>query len=117
MRRTLAEARAAYVSLLENTLQQIVARLSALPGVERISVFGSYAHGRADLFTDLDVLVVMETEQPFTERLRMLYGLLAAPVDMDLVCYTPHEFSQLQDQPFLKRVRQEEVVLYEKKCP
>lgn len=64
-KRTLTEARAEYVSLLEKTLQQIVAKLSAMPEVERISLFGSYASGRADLFTDLDLLIVMETGQPF----------------------------------------------------
>jgi predicted nucleotidyltransferase len=114
-KRTLTEARAEYVSLLEKTLQEIVAKLSAMPEVERISLFGSYASGRADIFTDLDILVVMETDQPFAERLRALYSLLAAPVDMDLVCYTPREFRELKDFPFLKRLRHEEVVLYEKK--
>jgi predicted nucleotidyltransferase len=116
-RRSLAEARTAYVSSLEKTLQQIVAKLSVMPEVERVSIFGSYARGRADLFTDLDILVVMDTDQPFPDRIRTLYRLLAAPVDMDLVCYTPREFSELQDSPFLKRLRQEEVVLYEKKRP
>jgi len=116
-KRTLGEARAVYVSSLEKTLQQIVARLSVMPEVERVSIFGSYARGRADLFTDLDILVVMDTDQPFPDRMRTLYRLLAAPVDMDLVCYTPREFSELQDSPFLKRLRREEVVLYEKKRP
>ncbi|MGB4781305.1 nucleotidyltransferase domain-containing protein [Candidatus Methylomirabilis sp.] len=49
---------------------------------------GSYARGRADLFTDLDLLVVMETNLSFIDRLRMLYPLLALPVDLDLLCYT-----------------------------
>jgi predicted nucleotidyltransferase len=114
-KRTLVEARIEYVRLLEKTLQQILAKLSAMPQVQRISLFGSYASGRADIFTDLDLLVVMETDQPFAERLRALYSLLAAPVDMDLVCYTPREFRELKDSPFLKQLRQEEVVLYEKK--
>jgi len=83
--------------------------------VERVGLFGSYARGRADLFTDLDVLVVMRTEEPFVERVKMLYGLLALPVDLDLVCYTPQEFEDLKDRPFLKRILEEEVVLYEKK--
>jgi predicted nucleotidyltransferase len=113
-KRTLTEARAEYVTMLEKTLQKILAKLSAMPEVERISLFGSYASGRADLFTDLDLLVVMQTDQPFAERLRALYSLLAAPVDMDLVCYTPREFRELQDSPFLQRLRREEVVLYEK---
>lgn len=109
--------RAAYAALLEQSLRQIIATLSSRAEVERVSLFGSYARGRADLFTDLDILVVMETEKGFLERLRLLYSLLAVPVDLDLVCYTPQEYEVLKDRPFLKRILQEEVVLYEKKRP
>ncbi len=74
---------------------------------------GSYARGRADLFTDLDLLVVMETNLSFIDRLRMLYPLLALPVDLDLLCYTPEELERMQDRPFIKHLRRDEVVLYE----
>jgi predicted nucleotidyltransferase len=114
-RRNIAIARAAYAELLKQSLGLIVERLSALPEVERINVFGSYARGRADLFTDLDILVVMNTEESFLDRLRRLYGLLAAPVDMDLLCYTPREFQDLKQTSLLKRILMEERVLYEKK--
>jgi predicted nucleotidyltransferase len=85
--------------------------------VERVSLFGSYARGRADLFTDLDVLVVMQTDKTFPERLRLLYSLLAVPVDLDLLCYTPQEIQALKQRPFFKNLLQEEMVLYEKKRP
>jgi predicted nucleotidyltransferase len=111
----IVEARTEYIHLLEKSLHQIVKKLSELEGVERISLFGSYARGRADLFTDLDILVVMNTEKGFVERLRMLYELLAAPVDMDLLCYTPEEFQALKERPFFRQILREEVVLYEKK--
>ena len=111
----IAQARVAYVSLLEQSLHHIVKKLSALEQVERVSLFGSYARGRADLFTDLDILVVMDTDKAFAERLRMLYSLLAVPVDLDLLCYTPLELRSLRERPFLRRILQEEVVLYEKK--
>jgi len=109
--------RAAYAALLEQSLRQIVTTLSSLAEVERVSLFGSYARGRADLLTDLDILVVMKTDKGFLERLGLLYSLLAVPVDLDLVCYTPQEYQVLKDRPFLKRILQEEVVLYEKKRP
>lgn len=109
--------RAAYAALLERSLRQIVTTLSSLAEVEKVSLFGSYARGRADLLTDLDILVVMKTEKGFLERLGLLYSLLAVPVDLDLVCYTPQEYQALKDRPFLKRILQEEVVLYEKKRP
>ena len=80
-----------------------------------MSLFGSYARGRRDLFTDLDLLVIMETESGIVDRLRRLYGLLASPVDYDLVCYTPAEWERIQDQPFWRHARKTEVVLYERR--
>lgn len=104
-----------YTKLLEESRKTIVATLSPREEVERISLFGSYARAQADLFTDLDILIIMNTNLNFIERLRMLYSLLALPVDMDIICYTPQEFQALKDRPFLKQILHEEIVLYEKK--
>lgn len=108
------ETRASYVQQLQASLNHIVAILAGMPNVKRISLFGSYARGRADLFTDLDVLVVMDTDEGIPERLGRLYSLLAVPVDMDPVCYTPEEFERMKQRPFLRRILREERILYEK---
>lgn len=111
--RPLADLRAAHARLLEEAVTRVREVLPALPGVRRVSLFGSFARGRADLFTDLDVLVVRETDEPFVLRHRSLYRALALPVDLDLICYTPEEFEALRDRPFLREILREEVVLYE----
>lgn len=85
------------------------------PRAGRISVFGSYATGKSyDLFTDLDLLIIMETDKPFLERMKEIYSLLSLPVDADILCYTPEEFEKMKKRGFLKRVLKEEVILYEK---
>ena len=112
---SLSDKRAEYRIALEEAAGLIVERLSPLPEIHRISVFGSYAKGRRDLFTDLDVLIVMETHEPFVDRLRRLYKLLAVPADMDILCYTPEEYRRMKDLPFFKRALVDEKVLYEKK--
>ena len=86
-----------------------------MPEVRRVSLFGSYARGRQDLFTDLDLLVIMETQAGVVERLQRLYSLLALPVDYDVVCYTPDEWEKIQYQPFWRHARNTEVVLYERR--
>jgi predicted nucleotidyltransferase len=111
---TLARKRREYQKLLDYSAREIVTKLSDL-NVERISLFGSYARGRSDLFTDLDVLVIMDTDKPFTERITEIYSLLALPVDADILCYTPGEFRTMKETPFLKKALADEVVLYEKK--
>jgi len=50
----LARERALYIRQLSLSLRQIVEALSSLDEVERVSLFGPYARGRADLFTDLE---------------------------------------------------------------
>ncbi len=111
----LGERRAAYLQKLEQSLERLVQVLSTRPEVERIILFGSYAHGRRDLLTDLDVLVIMHTDLPPLERLRLLYQSLALPVDLDLLCYTPEELEARKRNPFLKAILEEGIVLYEKK--
>jgi len=110
----LAIKRQEYRELLRRSAGEIAAKLAALDA-EKISLFGSYARGRADLFTDLDILIIMETDKPFIERAGEIHGLLCFPVDADILCYTPEEFRRMHDTPFMKKILEDEVVLYEKK--
>jgi hypothetical protein len=60
MATSVSARRVAYAKQLAEAVQKAVAVLSGLQGVERLSIFGSYARGRRDLLTDLDLLVVWE---------------------------------------------------------
>jgi len=111
----LTQKRREYAILLKSSVNVIVNKLSGMEQVERISLFGSYARGKQDLFTDLDVLVIMRTDLDFVERLRFLYSKMVVPVDLDLLCYTPEEWENLKTRPFFRRSLQEEKVVYEKK--
>ena len=111
---SLNSKREAYRLLLEQSVQVLVKRLRDLEGVQRISVFGSFARGRRDLFTDLDVLVLMDTEMSLVDRLRFLYSSLALPVDLDILCYTPREFDSLKASGWLAGILRDEQLMYEK---
>jgi len=97
-------------------LATVVARLAQLPEVQKVLVFGSYRQGRRDLFTDLDVLVVMRTTEGFLARTQRLYGLLGGGlgVDLDLIAYTPEELAANMSRPFFRQVLREGEVVYEK---
>jgi predicted nucleotidyltransferase len=80
------------------TLEEI-ARTVAEPleaaGAERAVVFGSYARGTADGYSDLDLAVVLQTACPAAERWRLLTGVLdRLRVPVDVLVYTPLEFSR-----------------------
>jgi predicted nucleotidyltransferase len=111
----LAEERVAYSQALDDALDSILERLSSMPEVERVILFGSYASGRRDLFTDLDLLVVIDSEQSFVERTADLYRRVQAGVDLDLLAYTPQEFARLRESGFVKHALTTGQVIYERK--
>ena len=100
---------------LATALRDIVATLARRPEVERVILFGSYAAGRADLFTDLDILVVMDSAVDFVTRTAEMYRSLASPVDLDLIVYTPAELARNRGRPFIRQVLETGRVLYEKR--
>lgn len=76
-----------------------LSRLAAGPlkaaGALRAVVFGSYARGVADAWSDLDLAVVIDTDLPRLERGRLLEDLHdAVPVPLDLLIYTSSEFER-----------------------
>lgn len=107
----LAELRAKRVALLESELARLVDGLKAL-GAHLILLFGSYAQGRRDLFTDLDLLVVMESDEPFIQRLGSVRAALQPKVDTDLFVYTPSEFEEMKERPFVRHALKTGKVLY-----
>jgi predicted nucleotidyltransferase len=111
----LAQRRAEYAEALDRALSKIVAHLANMPEVEQVILFGSYAAGRRDLFTDLDLLVVMSSEQDFVRRTAELYQQVAAGVDLDLLVYTPEEFERLRQYGVVRQALETGRVLHEKK--
>jgi len=76
-------------------LARIAAPHLIAAGVERAVVFGAYARGTADGYSDLDLAVVLCTDRPFLERWPLLSDLLdALPLPVDLLIYTPEEFAR-----------------------
>lgn len=110
----LAFQREAYGRALDHALDRLRHVFAELPEVRRAIVFGSYAMGRRDLATDLDVLVEMESPLDFVTRTARLYPRVAAGVDLDLFVYTPAEIERMSSHGFVRRALEEGVVIYEK---
>ncbi|TYP57671.1 nucleotidyltransferase domain-containing protein [Thermosediminibacter litoriperuensis] len=102
-----------YKTLLEKELERITAELKKL-GAEKILLFGSYAAGREDLFTDLDIIAVLKSDLPFIERVGFIYRKIVPKVAADILVYTPEEWQTVKEKPFFKRAAAEGRVLYEK---
>lgn len=110
----LSVERERYVRALEHDLDSLLQQLSRIPAVQKVILFGSYAARRRDLFTDLDLLVIMNSPLDFVTRCVELARRLQAGVALDLLVYTPQEMEQMRDRPFLCHILKTGQVLYER---
>jgi len=111
----LAARRRAYQRALAEAIEHIVAVLAGRPEVERAILFGSYVAGRRDLFTDLDLLIIMDSPLDFVTRTAEMVRYLSAQVDMDVLVYTPEELERQRARAFIRRVLEQGKVIYEKR--
>ena len=66
---------------------------------ERVILFGSHARGDASKGSDVDLLIVMETDDPVTRRaLPIRKALWGFPFPKDILVRTPGEFEKAKDQ-------------------
>lgn len=90
-----------YGALLRSELERFIGRLKEL-GARKVVLFGSYAAGRDDPGTDLDLLVVLDSPLSFVDRTAWLYRELAPRVACDILAYTPEEWETMRDQQFVR---------------
>ncbi len=93
------------------TRESYVARLkSVLAGrVNELYVFGSFTGEGFDRFSDIDLIIICETDIPFVERSFLFSDLLDLVPATDILVYTPDEFSELMNNAytgFWKSVKQ-----------
>jgi len=80
----------------------------------KILLFGSYAKGKNDDESDIDIIVVYQTKKKFMDRLEELYMSWAMPEAVDILAYTPDEFDQMQKENFfIQDAVKEGIVIYE----
>ncbi len=85
---------------------------------EKIILFGSYAKGNYSEDSDLDLIIVKQSDLPKHKRgieiRRLFYGFL---IPMDLKIYTPEEFeNELKNKySFLNSAIKDSKTIYERK--
>ncbi len=99
------------VAELKAELDRILNRLKKDPSVRLVLLFGSLARGDARDHSDIDLIVVKETEKRFLDRLDEFYD--DAREAMDILVYTPQEFEEMKERPFVRRALHEGKILYE----
>ena len=81
----------------------------------KIIVFGSHAKNLQDSQSDLDVIVVYQTDKKFLDRLEELYLKWNIPKAVDILAYTPEEFERmLSENTFIQHSVSEGITVYER---
>ncbi|HEV8674346.1 MAG TPA: nucleotidyltransferase domain-containing protein [Methylomirabilota bacterium] len=98
---------------LEAELRRILQELPRL-GVTKAILFGSLVSGSVGSTSDIDLILVAPSSEPFTRRLEWFYGALNPSVGLDLFVYTPDEFRVMAEaNPFLRAALARGRVVYE----
>jgi HEPN domain-containing protein/predicted nucleotidyltransferase len=101
------------------TLDAIVTRLVTGYDPDRVILYGSHATGEARRDSDIDLLIVKDTDRrPLDRRLEVERLLADRAVPLDLVVYTPDELRWLfaAGSPFIEEVITHGRVLYMRKA-
>jgi predicted nucleotidyltransferase len=84
--------------------------------VQKAIVFGSFARGEASRHSDLDLILVQQTDQRFLDRYDGLLCELSRAVperDLDVLIYTPEELAAMSQRVFIAAALDEGKVIYE----
>jgi predicted nucleotidyltransferase len=115
---TMGKASQAVFEELNTELDRIVSVLINEYDPQKIILFGSLASGNIHEFSDIDLIVIKESDKGFYDRLEEV-GLLIMPeiTGADILVYTPKEFESKKDSPFFREeVFKKGKVLYDAKA-
>ena len=102
---------------IESRLERAVQRLVSALNPKKIILFGSYAYGQPGPDSDVDLLVVMETQARPAQRIATVSVLLSPrPFPVDVIVRTPAELARdlRRLDPFMHEVVEKGRVLYER---
>ena len=104
------------VCSVDSRLKRIM-RLLKVYHPERVILFGSYARGSNDPYSDLDLVIIKQTRKRFLNRLKEVIQIINPRFSVDILVYTPEEFRRMvrSGNPFIQSVVREGKILYEKR--
>ena len=94
---------------------QVASLIGVEINAEQIILFGSHARGEARENSDVDLMIIAESDLPRFKRSREIYRLFKPyPFSMDLLVYTPEEVEKGKKShlSFISTVLREGKILY-----
>lgn len=92
-------------------LENIIAGYSP----RRVILFGSFARGDAHEGSDLDLIIIKDTEERFADRIEHVLEFSDGEMAIQPLVYTPEEVERMlqQGNSFVEKALQEGIVVYE----
>ena len=99
-------------------LSEIVERLKSEYKPLKIILFGSYAYGNPKEDSDIDLLILKDTDKRRVDRFVWVKRIIYNPnhkIPVSPLVYTPHELEERlrMGDDFIKEIIQKGVILYE----
>lgn len=95
-------------------LSKIVNSLKAYKP-QKVILFGSFARGDYNALSDVDLLIVKETERNFIDRIGDILAVCDYEIPIEPLVYTPEELERMQKRgnSFVQTVLEEGIIVYE----
>ncbi|MBI2335076.1 nucleotidyltransferase domain-containing protein [Candidatus Daviesbacteria bacterium] len=80
---------------------------------QKIILFGSYAYGQPSEDSDVDLLVIADTDESFHDRISRARSLLPKDRPIDLIVLTPFEYQKTKSSnPLILEIESKGRVVY-----
>jgi predicted nucleotidyltransferase len=101
----------------EKTIKDIVDKIAVFYNPDKVILFGSYAEGNPNYDSDLDILIIKESDKPRYQRSNEIRKyLLGTMLPMDILVYTEKELDDEMkiDYSFIHQAMKTSIILYER---
>jgi predicted nucleotidyltransferase len=76
-------------------------------------LYGSHAWGTPNADSDIDLLLIENTQEPFIDRIRDVNRMLTGKIPVDVMVVNPQEYSTLSNSSsFYKQIASKGKVVY-----
>ncbi len=102
---------------IEEIVLQYIENLKRQIRVERVILYGSYAEGSANEYSDIDLAIISPdvTDENFIEYLQMLTRAIPRKIEVDIepLIFSSDEYENVSPLEFLGEIKKKGKVLFE----
>ncbi|MGB9781313.1 nucleotidyltransferase domain-containing protein [Caldanaerobacter sp.] len=103
------------IEQLNQELARIVEVLIKEYQPEKIILFGSLATNQINEWSDIDLIVIKDTDKSFYERLEEVVKVAKPTIGADIIVYTPKEIEEMKESMFyVEEILKKGKVIYER---